>query len=94
VSEDDFGILHDLFTDGTADQTDEVTLQPTTSVKNDQIRKMVDESVCESDCECVCESIAESVCESVCESDCECVCESELQSVNHFHTNIQFDLHQ
>jgi hypothetical protein len=42
VSEDNFAILHDLLTDGTADQTDEVTLQPTTSVKNDQIRKMVD----------------------------------------------------
>jgi hypothetical protein len=37
VSEDDFGILHDLFTNGTADQTDEVTLQPTTSVKHDKI---------------------------------------------------------
>ena len=42
MSEDDFGILHDLFTDGTADQTDEVTLQPTTSVKHDKICKMVD----------------------------------------------------
>ena len=42
VSEDDFAILHDLLTDGTADQTDEVTLQPTTSVKHDKIRKMVD----------------------------------------------------
>ena len=41
--EDDFAILHDLLTDGTADQTDEVTLQPTTSVKHDNIRKMVDE---------------------------------------------------
>jgi hypothetical protein len=29
-------------TDGTADQTDEVTLQPTTSVKHDKIRQMVD----------------------------------------------------
>ena len=42
MSEDDFAILHDLLTDGTADQTDEVTLQPTTSVKHDKIRKMVD----------------------------------------------------
>jgi hypothetical protein len=42
VSEDDFAILHDLLTDGTADQTEEVTLQPTTSVKHDKIRKMVD----------------------------------------------------
>ena len=31
-----------LLTDGTADQTDEVTLQSTTSVKHDKIRKMVD----------------------------------------------------
>ena len=42
MSEDDFAILHDLLTDGTADQTDEETLQPTTSVKHDNIRKMVD----------------------------------------------------
>jgi hypothetical protein len=38
VSEDDFAILHDLLTDGTTDQTDEVTLQPTTSAKHDKIR--------------------------------------------------------
>ena len=42
VSEDNFAILHDLLTDGTADPTDEVTLQPTTSVKHDRIRKIID----------------------------------------------------
>ena len=42
MSEDDFAILHDLLTDGTADQTDEVTLQQTTSVKHDKVCKMVD----------------------------------------------------
>jgi hypothetical protein len=46
VSEDDFAIFHELLTDGTADQTDEVTLQPTTSVKHDRIRKMIDVCSC------------------------------------------------
>jgi hypothetical protein len=36
VSEDDFGILHDLFTDGTADQTDEQAMENTYS-KNSSV---------------------------------------------------------
>jgi hypothetical protein len=42
VSEDDFAIFHELLTDGTADQTDEVTLQPITSANHDKIRQIVD----------------------------------------------------
>ena len=42
MSEDDFAIFHELLTDGTADQTDEVTLQPITSANHDKIRQMVD----------------------------------------------------